>query len=266
MDDNRRYHVQSVARALDLLLAFSGPETTISLPELSRKLGLSKSTTYRLVRTLEQKRFLESDPTGPGYRLGSELVHLGYRALRSMNLPELARPHLQRLSDQFGESTSLTIQCGDQVMYLDHIESERIVNPRVAIGSQLPVYCTSLGKAFLAALTDDEVRELLAETELRRWGPNTITDIDALLAELSGVRRQGYAVNDEELERGDRAVAAPVRSHTGQVVAAINLSAPATRVSLDTLLGSMRVALVETAAAISRSLGYRSRAGTNGLE
>jgi len=251
------YHVQSVDRALALLLTLAGKDSTMTLPELSKSLGLSKSTTYRLICTLEQKRFLESDPSGRGYRLGSELIHLGHRAHRAIRLPEIARPHLQRLSDRFGESTGLTVPHGDQVLYLAHIETERIVNTRVAIGSQLPAYCTSTGKVFLAKMPPEQARRVLAQTPLEPRGPKTITDIERLMRELARVREQGYAINDEELERGDRAIAAAVRSSTGEVIAAINLSAPATRVSMETLTGPMCVALLETAEAISRALGYR---------
>lgn len=259
MSHTSKYYVESVGRALQILLAFSRDPPRKTLTQLAEAVGMGKSSVFRMVCTLEEESFLQRDISGEGYRLGPRIIQLGYSAIQAIEPRRAALPYLRELSRCFNESSSMTIRDRHEIVYVERVETQQIINVRLYVGSRLPVYCTSMGKVLLASLPEEEIRDVLANTEMRALGPNTITDLDLLLTELRRVRTQGVAFNDEELEYGHRAVAAPVRSHTGQVVAAINLSVPKVRAPIQLLRKTMAPAVVETAEAISLALGYEGR-------
>jgi DNA-binding IclR family transcriptional regulator len=251
---DRRYYVEAAARTLELLHAVARINGPASLSAIVAELGWSKPTVYRLVRTLESAGALRQQD-GRGYLLGPALITLGQAALRATRLPDIARPYLESLYEQLGETTVLTILDGDEVVYLDRIDADKILVPYTHTGSRLPAYCTSTGHVLLAALPDDEVRERLEACEFVQLAPNTLRSLDELIARLHEVRRQGYAINDEELALGHRSVAAPLTDHSGEVVAALSVSVPAVRVSRSDLIRFATDALMPAAAALSVALG-----------
>jgi IclR family pca regulon transcriptional regulator len=225
-----------------------------SLGSIVATTGWSKPAVYRLVRTLETVGALRQQE-GKGYVLGPALITLGQAAMRATGLQQIARPYIERLAEQIGETVVLTVLDGDEVVYLDRIESDQILIPRTRLGSRLPAYCTSTGQALLAGLDDEEVVRRVGDREFEKRGPNTLRDTRELLARLAEVRRRGFALNDEELTIGHRAVAAPVRNHTDAGVAAISISVPAARVANSELMRFAEEALVPTAHDISVALG-----------
>lgn len=249
-----RYHVETAARTLKLLNAVADMNAPVPLSAIVTKLGWSKPAVYRLVRTLEAMGALRQQD-GRGYVLGPALISLGQSALHATRLPEIAHPYLEQLYRQLGETVVLTVLHGDEVSYVDRIEADQVMVPRSNLGSRLPAYCTSTGHVLLAGLPDDEVRRRLAHRTFLAEGPNTISSVDQLLERLAQVRRAGYAINDEELAVGHRAVAAPLRDHTGDVAAAISVSVAAARVSLADLVRFADDALLPIAAAVSAELG-----------
>jgi DNA-binding IclR family transcriptional regulator len=251
---DRRYYVEAAARTLELLQAVAKIDGPASLSAIVAELGWSKPTVYRLVRTLETLGALRQE-NGGGYLLGPALITLGRAALRSTRLLEVARPYLESLYGVLGETTVLTMLDGDDVVYLDRIDADKILVPYAHLGSRLPAYCTSTGHVLLAGLPDDEVRQRLAQREFVQLAPNTLRSISEVLERLAEVRRQGFAINDEELALGHRSVAAPVTDHSGEVAAALSVSVPAVRVSRSDLIRFANEALVPAAGALSAALG-----------
>jgi IclR family pca regulon transcriptional regulator len=253
-------HSQSLERGLAILSAFTTARPVLGVSELAREVGLNRSTTHRYVATLAALGYLEQDASTRRYRLGPRVVNLGFSALSSMDLREVAAPHLQQLSDETGHTVNMAVLDGVDIVYIDRCRSsrqgQREIDLNLHVGSRLPAYCTSMGKVLLAFLPPDRLAETLGRVEFVRRGPNTLASRSALAAELERVRADGLAVNNEELAYGLRSIAAPVRSQSGEVTAAINLAAHRSMVSLEELLAKLGPALRRTAAEISARLGF----------
>jgi len=259
---DERYYVDTAARTLKLLRAVAEIGEPSPLALIVSRLGWSKPAVYRLVRTLESVGALRL-VEGKGYVLGPALIALGHAAVRATRLPEIARPHLQDLHRKLDETVVLTVLDGDEVVYVDRIEADKILIARTQVGSHLPAYATSTGQVLLAALSDDEVRGRVAGREFAALAPNTVQSVDELIDRLAEVRRKGYAINDEQLAIGHRAAAAPIRDHTGEVAAAISVSVPAARVSRRELVSFATDALIPAAHAISIGLGAQQGPGAS---
>lgn len=252
---------QSLARGLAILASFRSGRPLVGVSELAREVGLTRSTTHRYVATLAELGYLQQDPETRKYRLGPRVLDLGFSALNSMELREVAAPHLRRLSDETGYTVNMAILDGLDIVYVERCRSaragQRAIDLDLHVGSRLPAYCTSLGKVLLAYLPEKEREAALDRIDFARRGPNTIVSRAALLAELARVRDAGFAINDEELAPGLRSIAAPVLAHDGAAVAAINLAVHRTMVSLEELVARLSSTLRRTAAAISAQLGHR---------
>jgi IclR family pca regulon transcriptional regulator len=244
---------QSLERGLAILAAFKPATPLLGISELARALDLNRSTAHRYVGTLTALGYLQQDSGTRKYRLGPRVLDLGFSAINSMQLPELARPHLQHLSDETGHTVNMAILDGTEIVYVERVRGPSgEIDLNLHVGSRLPAYCTSMGKVLLAYRSPD-----VAMTELERRGPNTITRRDELAKELRRVREAGLAVNDEELAAGLRSIAAPVRGSSGEVEAAINLAVHRTTVPMNELVAHLAPALERTATEISARAGYR---------
>ena len=189
------------------------------------------------------------------------VLDLGFSALNSMELRDIAEPHLQALSDETGRTVNMAILNGAHIVYIVRCRSsttgQREIDLNLHIGALLPAYCTSMGKVLLAHLPEAECERAIEQTDLTRRGPNTITSAETLRSELAHVRRSGFALNDEELAFGLRSIAMPIRAANGDVTAAINLAAHRSTMSVDDLIARLRPSLGRTAAVISERLGFR---------
>src|SRR6478609_4603462 len=205
---------QSLERGLAILSSFQSAQPLLGVSDLSREVGLSRSTTHRYVATLTALGYLQQDAETRKYRLGPRVLDLGFSAINSMELRHVSAPHLQLLSDAIGHTVNMAVLDGADIVYIERCTSSRAerreIDLNLHIGSRLPAYCTSMGKVLLAFLPAPELDALLDEIELTRRGPNTITARRRLLEELEQVRRRGLAVNNEELASGLRSIAAPV--------------------------------------------------------
>jgi IclR family pca regulon transcriptional regulator len=181
--------------------------------------------------------------------------------MNSMELREVAAPHLRDLSDETGYTVNMAILDGLDIVYVERCRSaqagQRDIDLNLHVGARLPAYCTSLGKVLLAYLPADEQAALLARIDFTRRGPNTLTSRTSLKAELERVRENGFAINNEELAYGLRSIAAPVLSHEGVALAAINLAVHSSMVSMEDLVARLSPTLRQAAAEISAHLGYR---------
>ncbi|MFP6564797.1 MAG: IclR family transcriptional regulator [Myxococcota bacterium] len=252
------YSIQTVTNALRLLEAFSEKDE-LGVSELSRNLDLHKNNVFRLLATLEERGYIEQCSKNDRYRLGSRCFQLGQSFARGRTLLVTARPALEALSAESGESAHLAVLRGFDVVHLDSEVASRLVATTPRIGMSLPAHCTALGKVLLGC-ADDELRqafddEVVAVTGLDAHTPNTITDREKFFEHLRSVRVQGFATDLEEFETGLRCVAAPVFDRAGGVLAALSLSMPEQRASDDQLLGDLASKVVAAAHRVSEGLG-----------
>lgn len=246
--------IQSVQRAVRLLKAFDGADGDLGVTELSRRVGLHKSTVSRLLATLEREGLVERSPTSDGYRLGFLLVRLAGQAPHFGDLRSAAHPIMLELSNHSHETVHLAVLDGDEVINIEQIAGSHFVRERNWVGQRTPLHCVANGKALLACQPPSMLERLLSQP-LQRFTDRTITDPARLRADLQLLHERGYAQALGEIEEGLHAVAAPIRDASGQVVGAVSVSGPAYRVTPDRLaeLGSM---VVRGARAISERMGY----------
>jgi IclR family pca regulon transcriptional regulator len=231
---------QSLERGLAVLCAFSPDRPALGISDLARELGLTRSTAHRYVATLASLGFLEQDDSTRKYRLGPRVLDLGFSTLGSLELREIAAPHLRKLTDVTGHTSNLAIRDDADVILIDRVRGRpgrhHHLEFTLHVGSRLPAYCSATGKVLLAFLPRPDLDRLLERIDLVQRGPRTLTDKRALLNELERVRRTGLAANDEELASALRAIAAPVRARSGEVVAAVNVAIPWSPVAVSELL------------------------------
>ena len=189
------------------------------------------------------------------------MLDLGFAAMNSMDLLEISAPYLRQLSDETQRTVNLAILDGTEVVYIERCRTaqpgQREIDLNLHVGARLPAYCTAMGKAILAFMGEERADRIIEQIDFVQRGPNTITDPQAFRDELGRIRALGVAVNDEELAYGLRSIAAPIHSHTGEVIAALNLAVHRTMVSMDELIARFGPAVTSSAQEISASMGYR---------
>src|SRR5256714_2640383 len=215
----------SVANAIRLLTSFSGEEDELGITTLANRLRLAKSTVHRLATTLTSAGFLEQNGDTGKYRLGVALFELGALVRRRMDVANEARPKLRELLEKTGETVQLGIIDHFSVLYVYEMESRHAIRMAAAVGARAPLHCTAVGKVLLAHQPPEFVKKVL-NGGLAGHTPKTVTRREALLAMLEEVSEREHAIDDEESENGLRAIAAPVRNHTGEVIAALGVAGP----------------------------------------
>ena len=251
--------LSSVAMAVRLLKSFSEGEAEIGVTSLSRRLGVAKSTVYRLASTLVSEGLLEQNPETEKYRLGMSLFGLGALVRQRMNVATDARPFLFHLREATGETVHLAILEGPDIVFVLNLESNHAIRMRADLGARKPAFCTAEGRAMLAFQPQDVVNDVLGRRLVART-PKTIIDVKQIKAALDDVRARGYATEDEQSELGMRSVAAPIRNSNGRVVAAIGLAGPMQRIS-DEALATFAPLVADAARTISARLGYNVLTG-----
>jgi len=244
---------QAVLRAIELLKAFPPETPERSLPELAEAVGLNRTTTYRLLSALQSEGMIERD--GPRYRLGPEIVALGARASGTGQLRTAARAEMAALADQVGETVSIEVLVGRDVLILDEVSGRYVVGTVPSVGTRWPAHTTSTGKVLLAFARQEVLTEFLSVPRARLT-PRTIVETNAFGRELIRVQERGYAVTREELETGFVAAAAPVRGASGAVVASLSIGGPKSRLTAERV-AALIPPLTQAAARISARLGYR---------
>jgi len=250
-----RYRIHVIDRAAQILDCFGFDHQELSVSEIGFKTGLHRSTAHRILMALEYNDLIKQNPSTGKYHLGIKLFKLGHQAVSQLNLREICRPFLSRLMNDTKETIHLAVLDDDQVLYLDKVEGPHALRMPSRVGRYIPTYCTSLGKAMLSCLDDQEVKSILRRQTLKPHTENTVKNINQLLADLRSVRKRGYAVDNEEIEIGLRCVGAPLRDYTGGMVGAISVAAPSARLSEKNtpVIGRMVIAI---AAGISEKLGF----------
>jgi len=252
-----KYNLRTIERALSVFKVFlaQNAPSEMTLNQLSQGVGLSPSTTFRLLHSLRASGFIEQNQENGRYRLGVACLALGDAFLKSNDLRQRAYAALMDLRDQCGETVHLAFREGGEVVYLDKLAGLHPIGLMSSrVGGRAPTHCTALGKALLSHLPEQELRALLAKMPLTRYTNKTITQVDQLLEELRQVRIQGFAIDNEEHEAGAGCIACPIFDHRG-VVAAISVSGPVDRI----LKGRENLVrlIKETAREVSAQMGGR---------
>jgi len=247
------YQVRALERGLSILEAFGESGETLALSEIARRQNLNVSTAHRLVKTLTGMGWLEFDEGQDKYRLGLKAFRVGFTYLYQSSVEQLARPFLEILAAEAGQTASLGILDESEVVYIGIVRGQQEVGIQSRVGARHPAYCTALGKVLLSRLDDASLRAVLGQGTPRRT-ENTITDPEILGQELLQVRRNGYAVDNEERMRGIYCIAAPILNHEGQCVAAVSISAPIFSVTTENRYRYLQL-VMRTARKISEKLG-----------
>ena len=242
----------TVVKGLRMLEVLSVAEGPCALSDLAKICGVTKSNAHRLLKTLEDCRFVRQDAKTRAYEPTLKLWELGIQIFNRLNLRAVARPHLQSLAEATQESVHLSIFEHGEVFYVDKVDSVHAVRAYIGIGDRAPAYCTATGKAILAFLPSDVIGR--ACRGLKRFTPNTIVDARKLRAELGRIRERGYSVTCGEWRPGVLGIAAPVKSPSGVVVAGLGIAGPEDRMR-QANLAAQTAAVLETAERIAHDLG-----------
>lgn len=249
--------MQSLDRGLAVIRALTMPGEGLTLSEVARETGLARAAARRFLLTLQDLGYVRSRDRR--FTLTPRVLELGYAYLSSLSLPEIAQPHLRDLVQRVHESSSVSVLEGSDVVYVAREPTRRIMTVTIFVGTRFPAYATSMGRVLLAGLAEPALEAFLDEASLAPLTDSTITDRDMLRAEIARVRARGWALVDQELEAGLRSIAVPIHDPRSRVVAAVNLSAHASRTTLESLTSELLPQLKETAAAIERDLALGLR-------
>lgn len=236
------------AKGLKVIEAFGETRPRLTITDISKETGLDRATARRCLLTLAELGYAAYD--GKFFELTPRILRLGHAYLSATPLPRLVQPYLDRLSETVGQSASVSVLDGAEIVYVARAAQKRVMSINLMPGSRLPAYCASMGRVLLAALSEAEARAILAVSDLQANTPFTKTDPDVLMEEFSRVRRAGYALIDQELEIGLRSVAVPLENARGRVVAALNISAPAAHAAAEDMVQRYLPAMREVQAAL----------------
>jgi IclR family pca regulon transcriptional regulator len=214
-----------LAKGLSVIETFSPDHPRQSISEVAAASGLDRATARRCLLTLAHLGYADYD--GKFFTLTPRVLRLGTACLATMPLPQLVQPLLDHLSETIGESSSVSILDGNEIVYVARAAQRKVMSIALMPGSRLPAYCTSMGRVLLAALPEGEARERLGSAALPQRTPHTLTDPEAVMAEIARVRANGYAAIDQEVEMGLRSIAVPLMTARRITVAAVNLGLPA---------------------------------------
>jgi IclR family transcriptional regulator, KDG regulon repressor len=253
----RDYQVRVIDRAFAILDELARGVEEKGDVELAEKLALHKSTVHRLLAVLERSGFVERRPGSAKYRLGWRLFELGMIAVSRLDIIDRAKPFVAQLVQTTGETAHLGVLRQGHVVSLLNVESPHTVRTPATVGRRIPLHCTSQGKAIMAYMPPDQVEEQLRDYTFTVHAANSIDSKTRFLAELELVASRGYAVDNEEFEDGLRCIGAPVRNHSGAVIAAISIAGPTFRVT-GARLPTLSREVMRVATELSAALGYRN--------
>ena len=229
MDGDKTDTIPTNLRLLMVVEQIARAGVPVTPTEVNLELGLPKPTIHRLFATLEEEGFLQRDLDGRTYSPGPRLRTLAGGVLSSLRIRTARQAILKRISREIGETCNIALPDRDAMTYLERVETEWPLRIQLPIGTRVPFYCTASGKMYLSSLTPNHLRKYLQATELERRTPNTITDLDALHAEIKEIRKEGYALDREEFMEDMVAIAVPVLDENGRLMATLSFHAPTQR-------------------------------------
>ncbi len=247
----------TIEKAIDVLEIFLTRDDEISLSELARLSGLNITTTHRIVVTLAKRGYLSQKQKRQKYSLSTKFLQYSNVLSRRMKIRDIAFPIADALNKMVGESVNIAITDRNEVVYIEHIETNKSLRIFTQVGNRVPLYCTGVGKVFLAQMSDEELQNSINSTDLLPHTVNTVTDIERLKKELEQVKTEGVATDNEEMEIGVKCIASPVKNSEGNVIAAISVSGPTARLG-NKRVNEIKMLVKSCAAEVSRALGYNA--------
>lgn len=244
--------VQSLARGLAVIRAFGADHPSLTLSEVARQTGLTRAATRRFLLTLVKLGYVRND--NREFTLRPRTLDLGYAYLSSLSFVDVAQPHMEEFVANVRESSSISVLDGDDIVYVVRVPAKRILTVSISVGTRFPAYCTSMGRVLIASRGTEQLELYLQRVELDARTPQTVVDRDLLRDALRDVAMSGFAIVDQELEPGLRSLAVPIHDRTREVVAAMNVSVDALRVSREELESHFLPLLRSTAERIESDL------------
>lgn len=223
----------SLERGLRVISSFDSENSAMTLSEVATRTGLTRAAARRFLLSLGELGYVAQEERK--FRLTPRVLQLGFAYLTSTHIWERAQPFMEQLVEQVNESCSITVLDGSDIVYVARVPTKRIMSVALGIGSRLPAYCTAMGRVLLGGLRPAELDQYFENRSFAALTPHTITDPAALRRAIGDVQRDGYALVDQELEIGLRSLAVPIRSNTGRLLAAINVSGHASRIDSETM-------------------------------
>ncbi len=254
-----RDYIKSLEKAVRLISLISQNGSPLKLETLVRVSGMKKTSCFRILQTLTRTGFVGRDADTSGYFIGPKLISIGLSAFDRRGLRELALPFMKEIRRSTGTTVNLAILSGPDVIFVERLQSAHIIETNLRVGSRLSAHVSSLGKAILAYLPQTELEPILSQLQFEKKTEKTITSIKALKQELREIRRRGFSLNNEELEKGLFGIAAPVRDYTGTAVAAMNISFPLVRHSRQEAIDKFCSLIQDACRKLSASLGFQER-------
>ncbi len=247
--------VQSVDRALTILELLAEHNEGLRIIEISKEVNLHKSTVHRLLGTLIHNGYVRQDLENNKYKVTLKLFELGNKKLEDMDILNVSKTYLESLMESLNEVVHLVIRDENEIVYIDKVEADNTIRMASNIGRRGPLHCTSVGKAMLAYMSDEEVKSIWNNSKIEKYTPNTITDFNVLKKELEIIKEKGYSVDDEENEVGVRCIGAPIFNRFGKVEGGISISGPSIRITKGRV-EDMAKEVIKYAKMVSRELGY----------
>ena len=252
--------MKSIERGLQILEILANSKSSCGVTEIANIMKLDKSIVFRNLNTMKRSGYVEQSKEQKKYTLGLKILELSNRLIQKMEITTIARPMLEKLSHISGETSHLAVLRDGRVIYIDRVESKEILGIHTNVGDHEPLYCTAVGKAILAFLPPKEVQEILKELNLsgfEKFTDDTITSLSELEIELENIRKKGFALDNEELYKGVRCIAAPIKNHENEVIASLGISGPTSRMMKHKIV-RLAALTKEIAGEISEGLGNLS--------
>lgn len=248
--------VQSIERALCILEVLSDYKDGLGITEISNKVNLHKSTVYRLLNTLIYKGYIKQNENSNKYSLTLKLFELGNKKIENTDLLTVSKPYLKELMEKTNEVVHLVVREGIDIVYVDKVEPRKSITMYTRIGMRKPLYCTAVGKAMLAEMSESQMQEIWNKSDIKKLTENTIIDFNKLKENLKEVRNDGVAIDDQEVENGIRCVGSVIKNYKSDICGAISISGSVFTFTGDKV-GCFSKILMEYCEKISRELGYR---------
>ncbi len=249
-------YVQSFARGLSVIRAFGPQRPSMTLSEVAAVTGLTLAVARRILLTLAHLGYVEIHDRR--FALTPRILELGYAYLSATPLWDLAQPYMEAVAEATGESCSVSVLDGEDIIYILRVATHRVMTINLAVGSRLPAWVTSMGRVLLAGRPESEQDRVLAASDIRAYTPDTVTDPCVLKRMLADIRADGYACVAQELEPGLQSVAVPLMDRGGRVISAMNVSSHTSRYSREAMLDACLPSLREAARQINQALRQRS--------
>ncbi|OQY38825.1 hypothetical protein B6228_04000 [Candidatus Atribacteria bacterium 4572_76] len=251
-------YMKSLEKIIKILDYLSDVERGAGITELSLELNLPKSTVHRILKNLSRYSVVEKEDETSRYKIGLRLFKYSNSLLRSFDLRQMVKPILKKVCNETQETTFLTVWRNNQGLCIDSISSSRSTNTHlfVEIGREMPFHCTASSKILLANQSIEDIKRIINKKNFLRYTPNTITDHEKLLIHLLDIKNKDYAICDEELEEGIKAIAAPIKNINGKTVASITITGLAKRISSSNMERLIKI-VTNSAQEISKKLGYK---------